>query len=218
MRSSMPEAVSTQPIQTSAIGRLAYRVARMMLAWLVLGALLGGVNGWYIGGGGLGIVAQMIAGMIILPLLGGLLGLVFDRAKESLIGGVFGAVVGLLGVAISPVSSPSEAVGVCVVIGGLIGATCWPWLGILMKTVALTLWLRKTGVEVFQRRRTAAFSPGRVTTLGAGLPTSPKRLTEGLPLGRGSASATAVQTYGRAPRGVERPSPSVAPQRRAGRP
>ncbi len=113
------------------------RMARMTVAWLALGAFLGFNMAIHAGGGVVGIIAQMIAGMIVLSVLGMLLGLAADRARESIIGGAFGAMVGFLGETCRGGLVQGEAVSLCIIIGALIGATCWPWVLVVMKILSL---------------------------------------------------------------------------------
>jgi hypothetical protein len=71
------------------------RVVKMMLGWALLGAIvgagaLGPAPGW------VGVAAGMVAGVLVLPPIGGVLGLIGARAGESLLGSMGGWGLGLL--------------------------------------------------------------------------------------------------------------------------
>lgn len=124
------------------------RMARMTVAWWALGAFLGFNMAIHAGGGVVGIIAQMIAGMIVLSVLGMLLGLAVDRARESILGGAFGAMVGILGETCRGGLVQGEAVSLCIIIGALIGATCWPWVRIVVKILSLVGYWTKRVAKV----------------------------------------------------------------------
>ena len=64
----------------------------MSFTWFILGAPIGVIHGLD-RGGGFGIVAMMIGGMIWFPILGLFLGLIGGDARSS----VIGAAIGLVG-------------------------------------------------------------------------------------------------------------------------
>src|SRR5947207_1986947 len=106
---------------------LGRRVLRMSLTWLLLGAVIGIVDG--LGKGqGIEILCMMIGGMIVLPIAGVFLGLIGGDARGS----VAGAAGGLLGcwsakvtgvVAIQP-----QCMSLIVIFGALVGATGFVFL------------------------------------------------------------------------------------------
>jgi len=94
----------------------------MFFAWLLLGAVIGVIEG--LGkGGGIQIVCMMIGGMTVLPLVGVLLGSIGGDA----IGSLAGAAGVLLGCWITgccgEVPMQPQAMNVIVIIGALVGAT-----------------------------------------------------------------------------------------------
>jgi hypothetical protein len=110
--------------------RLGHRVLRLCVTWLFLGAAIGVINGQGTGSG-IEIVSMMIGGMIALAIPGLFLGLIGGDAKGS----VVGAAGGLLGcwltefcgaVAIQPV-----VISTTVILGGLLGATGYLFIGFL---------------------------------------------------------------------------------------
>ncbi len=103
----------------------------MVSAWVVLGGVLGTITGLHVGGGAIGLVSHVIAGTIVLGVLGLILAPFSGRAKESLVGGLCGCLVGLASGPIRGSLSAAEAVNLAVIIGGLVGATCWPWVRIV---------------------------------------------------------------------------------------
>lgn len=137
MKSSSRQAAYNRDGKAPARSGIVRRMARMAIAWLALGAFLGFNMAVYAGPGVARILAQMIAGMIVLSVLGMLLGLAADRGRESMIGGAFGAIVGILGGTYHGVLAQADVVSLCIVIGALIGATCWPWVRIVVKTLSL---------------------------------------------------------------------------------
>jgi hypothetical protein len=137
MRPRTQNVIHAQVDKPSALLKIVRRMAQMTIAWLALGAFLGFNMALHAGGGGAAIIAQMIAGMIVLSLLGMLLGLAVDRGRESIIGGAFGAIVGILGGSLHRVAAQGEVISLCIVIGALIGATCWPWVGVAVKILSL---------------------------------------------------------------------------------
>jgi hypothetical protein len=129
----------------------------MVTAWVVLGAVLGTITGLHLGGGAIGLLSQVIAGIIVFSVLGLILALFTGRAKESLVGGTCGCVVGLMSGPIRGTLSAAEAVNLCLVIGGLVGATCWPWVRVITATgsglVAATAFLTRRARRVWTHSR-----------------------------------------------------------------
>ena len=106
--------------------RSAFRLLRMTFAWATLGSLMGGYIGVVKNEGTTMLIAQTIAGIIVLTCVGLFLGCVFNRAIESLVGGSVGF---LLGLAVTPIAQVNQLVlnpSVTLTIGALIGATGWP--------------------------------------------------------------------------------------------
>ncbi len=101
---------------------LGRRVLGMFFTWLFLGALIGVIGGLGMGGG-IQIVCMMIAGMVVLPIVGVVVGLIGGDSKGS----VAGAACGLLGCSLvgcfGAVPIQPEATNVILVFGALVGAT-----------------------------------------------------------------------------------------------
>jgi hypothetical protein len=101
---------------------LGRRVLVMFFTWLLLGAVIGAIEGLGMGGG-IQIVCMMIGGMAVLPIVGLLLGLIGGDAKGS----VAGAAGGLLGCWIAgcfgDMPIQPQAVSVILVFCALVGAT-----------------------------------------------------------------------------------------------
>jgi hypothetical protein len=110
---------------------LGRRVLGMFFTWLFLGAMIGVISGLE-KGGGIQIVCMMIGGMAVLPILGVVLGLIGGDAKGS-VGGAAGGILGCWisgcfgGVAIQP-----QAINVIVILGALVGATCFQFVRFLL--------------------------------------------------------------------------------------
>lgn len=105
----------------------------MTAAWLLIGGLIGGQMGLQIDGSFVVIVSHVLAGWIVFFPLGILLAPFSDRATQSVICAGWGMLLGLLGRFWYGPEVPGDAIGLCGVIGGLTGATCWPCLrGVLV--------------------------------------------------------------------------------------
>jgi hypothetical protein len=109
---------------------LAYRILRLSLTWLFIGALIGAV-GVERKSGGIEIVYTMIGGMIVLTILGILLGVIGGDARGSVVG-VFGGIVGcwlanLRGAALQP-----QLIGAVVIFSGLLGATGFLFIRVML--------------------------------------------------------------------------------------
>jgi hypothetical protein len=113
------EHAMNSPRNRLSLGR---RVLGIFFTWLLLGALIGVIEGREMGGG-IQIVCMMIGGMAVLPIVGVLLGLIGGDAKGS----VAGAAGGFLGCWISEcvggVPIQAQATNVIVIFGALVGAT-----------------------------------------------------------------------------------------------
>jgi hypothetical protein len=94
----------------------------MVLVWLLFGVLMG-VGTQPAEAGIISLIAGAIAGVLLLPWLGIVLGLMGGRARETLIGGLWGLLVG----AVAAVAFGNEGVlhkaSAGLVAGGLTGAT-----------------------------------------------------------------------------------------------
>src|SRR5262245_47491653 len=91
MRPTMSKAPSQTPAPLPPLRR---RGLRMATAWTALGAVVGAGLGMD-SGGGIGVIAFMIAGMTEMAALGAAFGLIGGEPKESVVGAVWGLVVGL---------------------------------------------------------------------------------------------------------------------------
>lgn len=119
---------AVRPLEESRAGLVRTRVTRMMAAWLALGAIVGTGTGTTAGGEATMILSNALAGMILFPPVGLLLGLIGGRARESFIGAAVGAI---LGTALGTIASPagfSKTATHALLIGALAGATFRPYL------------------------------------------------------------------------------------------
>lgn len=119
-----------RPVEKSRGGLVRARLARMMSAWLALGALVGIGSGATAVGAATTVLANMLAGMILFPPVGLLLGLIGGRARESLLGAAVGAI---LGAALGAVAGPAglvETATHALLVGALAGATLRPYLAV----------------------------------------------------------------------------------------
>jgi len=115
---------------------LARRMRNMVLVWLFFGVLVGPGSAPP-NSGVIGVISGVIAGMLLLPFLGAALGLMGGRAREALLGGVCGLLVGTaMGLGEGAILTK---VNPCLIVGGLIGATfpgMWQLLVMGWMTVA----------------------------------------------------------------------------------
>jgi hypothetical protein len=103
----------------------------MIGVWTVLGILTGIVTALPFRGGVSEVFARAIAGALVYSLLGATLSLFASRAQESMVGGLCGTAVGLGAQWVHPAPLAGEVVSLCLTIGALVGATCWPWIRVL---------------------------------------------------------------------------------------
>src|SRR5215467_12072405 len=101
---------------------IARRVVRMALTWLVLGAYIG-ASGAAAQAGPIEILAMMIGGMAVFPIVGVVLGLIGADARGSVVGVAGGLLGGRLAEVISTTAIPTPVLSMSTVAGGLFGAT-----------------------------------------------------------------------------------------------
>jgi len=97
------------------------RVRRMMLVWLLFGAAIG--PGSAPDAGAVGLISGILAGMLLLPWLGLVLGLIGGQARQALLGGAWGFAVGLAVALAADEGDVLRKANVALIAGGLIGAT-----------------------------------------------------------------------------------------------
>src|SRR5262249_39602273 len=95
------------------------RVLTMMALWMGFGVVVGSS---ILPGNVIGVLSGAIAGAIIMPWLGMLLGLMGGPAKDSLLGGTAGALVDMLYDTFRFSSIDPFTLNFCLIIGGMIGA------------------------------------------------------------------------------------------------
>jgi hypothetical protein len=121
---------------------LGRKVVNSSLSWMILGALVGGMGGIR-NGVQLELVSSTLGGMILLPVVGVVLGLIGGDCIGSLVGGAGG----LLGSILSRMTTGSvvDVMGMqfLIVFGALAGATCILYL-------RAVLW----SLEIFRRGAT----------------------------------------------------------------
>jgi hypothetical protein len=100
----------------------------MIAVWTVLGILTGIATALPFRAGVGDVVGKAIAGVLVYSLLGGAISLFATRSQESMVGGLCGLFIGLVAELTQPSPTPGQSVSLCLTIGGLIGATCWPWI------------------------------------------------------------------------------------------
>jgi hypothetical protein len=103
----------------SPLRHLVKRVLGMMALWTLFGLIVGSTS---LGGNIIGILSGAIAGAIVLPWLGMFLGLLGGPAKDSLVGGLTGALVAVIYSSLRAGAIDSYTVNICLIIGGIMGA------------------------------------------------------------------------------------------------
>jgi hypothetical protein len=113
----------------------------MVLLWATFGLIVGILSAR--GGGPIGILSGALAGIMVLPWLGVVLGLIGGPPQATLVGGIWGLVVGVLAAAfLGEADLPGKA-NLSLILGGLVGATFpGPFRGI--RTVAATILRSRT--------------------------------------------------------------------------
>jgi hypothetical protein len=120
-RESRPEQASP-PRSLAATPGLGKRVLAMVGVWLLFGVVVGA--GSQPGKASMiGVIAGIIAGVMVLPWLGLVLGLMGGRAQETLIGGLWALLVGAAAGLASGAADVLHWASACLVAGGLTGAT-----------------------------------------------------------------------------------------------
>ncbi len=123
------------------------RLVPTISAWVLIGGLVGAQIGLQSHGGLVGVISNILAGAIVLFPVGVLLALFSDGAARSLIGALWGMLVGLLTTRWLGPQAPEHVVGLCGMIGALTAATCWPCLrGAWALSTQLSRWAGKLAV------------------------------------------------------------------------
>src|SRR5689334_14052602 len=90
------EGSAAQAVRGPARGAILRRVRDMALLWLVFGGVCGACTALGRDGNLIGLVSTVLAGMIVLPVLGVSLGLIGGRVLPTLTGGCLGGLLGAL--------------------------------------------------------------------------------------------------------------------------
>jgi hypothetical protein len=131
------------------VGVILRRIRDMALLWLLFGAVCGACSQTASGGGLVGVISGVLAGMIVLPFLGVCLGLMGGRVQPTLVGGCFGGLLaGLLGL-FAHSASPLYLASFGLILGGLAGGT----------QAALLWWLHFVGRALGLSPRTRFLRP-----------------------------------------------------------
>jgi hypothetical protein len=123
MADTQHQALTRHPLTLPSVLRsTARRVRDMVLVWALFGVVCGLMIGWD-QRSLVALVSGMIAGALVLPVLGAFLGVIGGQWKETLAGGLGGLVLGALAAALSGRGSMPHLAQVGMIFGGLVGAT-----------------------------------------------------------------------------------------------
>jgi hypothetical protein len=117
------------------------RMCAMAGVWTLLGTVMGLNCEQLLRGDRIGLVANVLAWMIVMCFMGALLSLFGGRPVDSWVGAGFGAIiVAAVGVQL-PVADASThmQINFGALLGALVAATCWPWVRMI---IAVTLRVR----------------------------------------------------------------------------
>src|SRR5262249_25357369 len=121
-RQGKGEGLSVPPPLTPPRGSLGKRVRNMTLLWLAFGALVG-AGSMPPEAGTIGLLSGAIAGMLLLPFLGSVLGLMGGQCLETLAGALWGLMVGAAAAALTADADLLLKAALGLLVGGLAGAT-----------------------------------------------------------------------------------------------
>ena len=112
-----------RPVERTWLRLWVSRVLKMTLLWFGFGIALGASFGMAEGDLA-GLLGFLVAGVIVVPPFGFLVGLLGAHWIESLVGAVAGWLVGIVLAFVSGTAEGHVLAGTWFVMGGLIGATC----------------------------------------------------------------------------------------------
>jgi hypothetical protein len=114
------------------------RVQQMVLLWAGLGVVEGMISSPP-NGDLLALFATVAAGLLLLPPMGLVFGLIGGRWNECLLGAAFGLLFALACAMVMPALAPLAVAGVCLLVGGMMGATLPVFARVLKRSmVAVT--------------------------------------------------------------------------------
>jgi hypothetical protein len=103
--------------------QLVKRVRDMALLWALFGALCGACPHLASGGNIIGILSSAIAGVIVTPVLGVLIALLGGQLKPTLLGGIWGAMIGVLAGFVGGAANAPLTADFGLLVGGMAGGT-----------------------------------------------------------------------------------------------
>jgi hypothetical protein len=114
--------VGGKPMAGTGSATLVKRVFSMALVWMVFGIVIG-ADRYFDGAGLIEVAANVVAGILVMPFIGALLGLIGGQWKEAVLGGVIGLATGALGGALDGGNDVLLKAHVCLLTGAMVGAT-----------------------------------------------------------------------------------------------
>ena len=120
VRTTAPSGIVAAPLVAQP--SLPRRVLHMTALWTFFGTVMGLGMG-LMEGGWIGVAAHVVAGLMIMPLLGMVLGLIGGPWRDAFLGAVSGAILGLAAGTFLGNPNPVQIGYACLLVGGMVGAT-----------------------------------------------------------------------------------------------
>lgn len=129
----MSEATLPKPLLAPVAGRqlvrsFAQRAAAFGVAWIVVGMVVGFLGRESIGHGMVSTISNMLAGAILLPILGIPTMFLGGRAWDALLGGATGGIAIQFTALFAPQPPTAQFLAVGVIMGALMANTAWPMM------------------------------------------------------------------------------------------
>jgi hypothetical protein len=107
----------------SSLRTLARRFRDMVILWAVFGAVCGACPSLARGANAIGVLSDALAGVIVTPFLGVFIALLGGQVKTTVLGGIWGAMIGGLAGLVPGAANVGFAVAIGLLVGGMAGGT-----------------------------------------------------------------------------------------------
>ena len=109
------------------------RAAALIASWVMVGLAVGYLGRESAGAGIIGTVSNMIAGAIVLPVVGLPMLILGARGRETILGGSLGAIFATLSTFFTPSCASAQFMSLAVVMGALFATTGAPFVRLLIR-------------------------------------------------------------------------------------